>query len=91
MILYLELPFHIRNSLRISNHFLRIETGRFSLTSLSIEDRKLYLCEDAIENELHLLFDCDCYYELDEHKDMLVISTILSRIYLIFKNGIKYQ
>ena len=72
---YLELPFHLRNSLtklRISNHSLRIETGRFNIPPLPAEDRKCFICDDAVEDELHFLFDCDCYHDLDEHKDMLL-------------------
>ena len=62
---YLEFPYHLRNSLtklRISNHSLRIETGRFNLPPLElpIEDCKCYICEDVVEDELYFLFDCDC-------------------------------
>ena len=71
---YLELPYHLRNpltKLRISNHPLRIETGRFTLPPLSIDDRKCFICEDMVEDELHFLFNCDYYHELDKYKDML--------------------
>ena len=52
--------------LRISNHSLGIETGRFNLPPLPIENCKCYICEDVVEDELHFLFNCDCYHELDE-------------------------
>ena len=47
---------------------LRIETGRFTLPPLPIDDRKCFICEDMhmVEDELHFLFDCDYYHELDE-------------------------
>ena len=70
---YLELPYHLRNpltKLRISSHPLRIETGRCTLPPLPIDDHKYFICEDMVEDELHFLFNCDYYHELDEYKDM---------------------
>ena len=29
----------------------------------------IYICEDSVEDELHFLFHCDCYHDLDEHKE----------------------
>ena len=72
--LHLEFPYYLKNSLaklRISNHSLRIETGRFSLPSLPIEDRKCFLCRGSVKDELHFLFDYDHYHDLEEHKVML--------------------
>ena len=71
---YLELHLYLRNpltKLRISNHSLRVETGRFNLPPLPIDQRKCFFCENFIEDELHFLFDCNCYYNLEEHKDMI--------------------
>ena len=72
--LHLEFPYYLRNTftkLRINNHSLRIETGRFSLPSLPIEDHKCFLCRDSVEDQLHFLFDCGHYHDLEEHKVML--------------------
>ena len=30
-----------------------------------------FSCENNIEDELHFLFDCDCYHDLQEYKDMI--------------------
>ena len=53
---YLELPFYLRNpltKLRISNHSLQVETERFNLPPLPIDQRKCFFCENFIEDELH--------------------------------------
>ena len=44
---------------RLSNHQLKIETGRHDQTPA--EMRFCPLCEDAVENELHFLFKCPTY------------------------------
>ena len=67
---YLELPFYLRNPLtkfRISNHVLRIETGRFNLPPANWSTQ----IENLIKYELHFLFECDCYHDLQEHKAMI--------------------
>lgn len=73
---YLEFPFRSRNSLiklGISSHSLRIETD---LPSLAISECKCFSCDDSIEEELRLLFDCECYHNLEKHKDMYHILSI---------------
>ena len=73
---YLEFPYHFRNpltKLRISNHPLRIETGRFNLPPLPIDNRKCYICEDVVEDELQFPFDCDYYHKLDEYKRHIIL------------------
>ena len=72
-ITYIELPFYLRNpltKLQISNYSLRIETGRFNLPPLPINQHKCFSCEDTIEDE-HFLFNCDWYQDLDDCKDMI--------------------
>ena len=32
---------------------------------------QMFLCENFIEDELHFLFDCNCCYNLKEHKDVI--------------------
>ena len=49
--------------LRISNHKLAIESGRFHKTS--IEDRLCTLCNDhKIESEIHMLYNCAYFGDL---------------------------
>ena len=38
---------------------------------LPIDQRKYFFCENLIEDELHFLFECNCYHDLQEHKAML--------------------
>ena len=50
--------------LRISAHYLEIETGRYS--NISREDRKCHWCHtsmgiNVIEDERHVLFNCNLY------------------------------
>ena len=48
--------------LRLSNHNLRIETGRH-LTKIAKtrQERKCFICIDEIENELHFVVKCPLY------------------------------
>jgi len=58
---YLDLPFHLRSAitrLRISNHNLKIETGRYNLPPLPVNERTCFNCPDKVEDELHFLFNC---------------------------------
>ena len=67
---YLDFPLHLRDpptKLRISNHSLRIENERFNLPPVPVDDRKCFFCNDAIEDELHFLFECKYYHDLDEY------------------------
>ena len=45
---------------RLSNHSLRIETGRYETPPLSRNERKCKLC-DIIEDEKHVIFHCPIY------------------------------
>ena len=44
--------------LRLSNHNLRIETGRYSRPKLARHERKCFTCNDEIETELHFVVKC---------------------------------
>ena len=49
-----------------------IKLQNFSFTQLLlfiVWDYTVYISEDMVENGLHYLFDCDCYYELNKYKD----------------------
>ena len=47
--------------LRLSNHNLRIETGRHLRPKLPRQERKCFICIDEIENELHFVVKCPLY------------------------------
>ena len=47
--------------LRLSNHNLRIETGRHVRPKLERHERKCFICSDEIENELHFVVKCPLY------------------------------
>ena len=52
----------------ISNHKLRIETGRHCRPRLPREDRICQQCESKeIENEMHMLFKCSLYEKIREN------------------------
>ena len=66
---------------RISNHKLAIETGRYTKPFTPRDKRLCSLCNNdtAIENELHLIFDCPSYSKIcfDFHskiKDKITFS-----------------
>ena len=46
---------------RLSNHNLRIETGRRLRPKLPRQARKCFICIDEIENELHFVVKCPLY------------------------------
>ena len=47
--------------LRISNHKLNIETGRYDMYKISRFNRIFPVCGLNIEDEIHFLFDCPKY------------------------------
>ena len=47
------------------NHNLMIEYGRYGNTKIPKENRLCLVCESGqIENEIHLIFSCNCYNNL---------------------------
>ena len=61
----IQFPLHMRQNLtklRISAHHLAIETGRYSQPKTPIEKRLCFYCKQ-IEDEFHLLFECNLYEE----------------------------
>ena len=50
---------------RIENHNLKIETGRFTIPKTAEDIRICDHCNlTSVENETHILFDCDVYNDL---------------------------
>ena len=47
--------------LGLSNHNLRIETGRHLRPKLPRQERECFICIDEIENELHFVVKCPLY------------------------------
>ncbi|KXJ12007.1 hypothetical protein AC249_AIPGENE11481 [Exaiptasia diaphana] len=59
--------FHHRRALtklRISNHDLEIEKGRYSGGYKKVEERKCFHCKDAVEDEKHFLIKCPLYSKI---------------------------
>ena len=91
---YLELPLYLRNvltKLRISNYPLRIETGRYCSSSLTINNHTCPICEDTVEDELHFVFDCHLDHLLEEHREMLLYLQSIYPSYPARRNGPTYQ
>ena len=49
---------------RLSNHNLRIQTGRFTHPKTPRNERICTLCNETIEDEHHVLFECIFYDEI---------------------------
>ena len=76
-----RLPFYLINEkkinlrillskLRLSDLHLQIEIGRFF--QICRQERVCSLCCNGVEDELHVLFDCDVYSDLRTHWDTSV-------------------
>ena len=48
---------------RLSNHKLKIETGRYTVPLTPREERKCVTC-NVVEDEYHALFICSCHQEI---------------------------
>ena len=57
------------SKLRLSDHNLEIERGRYHWSSLKPEDRTCMFCPQKIENEFHFLIECTVYS--DERKNLV--------------------
>ena len=71
---YLDLPFHLHSTitrLRISNHNLKIETGRYNLPSLPVNEKTCFNCFDKVEDELHFLLSCPAYQTSNEFTNLI--------------------
>ena len=57
------------SKLRLSDHSLEIERGRYQRPYLKLEERKCPFCPDKIEDEYHFLIECAMYR--DERQSFL--------------------
>ena len=58
------------SKLRLSSHFLRIETGRHSKPKIDVEERICLYCDcNKIEDEFHFMLECKLY---DEERNCLL-------------------
>ena len=57
------------SKLRLSDHKLEIERGRYHRPSLKPEDRICMFCPQKIENEFHFLTECTAYS--DERQNLV--------------------
>ena len=65
--------------LRISNHALSIETGRYSKPKTPPDKRLCLLCDkNAVETELHMICDCPAYDKIRSDFYLKIKSDILS-------------
>ena len=56
---------------RLSNHKLRIETGRYHVPFIEREDRKYFLC-NVLEDEHHAIFICPSFdFIRQDHQTLL--------------------
>ena len=62
---------------RISNHDLKIETGRYTKPYTPRENRICELCDD-IENEYHVIFNCPLYNSVRKSYPNLVAANNIS-------------
>lgn len=65
---------------RLSNHKLRIETGRYTIPYTIRQDRLCTLC-GSVEDEHHVIFDCPRYTDVrNEHIQLLQSHKTISEI-----------
>ena len=57
------------SKLRLSDHNLEIERGRYHRPSLKPEDRTCIICPQKIEDEIHFLTECTAYS--DERQNLV--------------------
>ena len=53
--------------LRVSDHKLKMEEGRWTRPITPRPDRKCYMCHDQVEDEVHFLTSCRLYGSLDKY------------------------
>ena len=54
---------------RLSNHSLKVETGRYTVPYTERKDRLCTLC-GSLEDEQHVIFDCPRYDDLRRDNDL---------------------
>ena len=64
---------------RLSNHKLRIETGRYTRPKTPREDRKCNIC-NLLEDENHVIFFCPAYDEIRTKHQVLMTNNSINLI-----------
>ena len=68
--------------IRLSDHKVRIETGRHHKPSLPPELRTCFTCKDQVENEIHFIVECPLYAALREK--YIIVSFSESTEHFVF-------
>jgi len=50
---------------------LKIETGRYNLPSLPVNEKTCFNCFDKVEDELHFLLSCPAYQTSNEFTNLI--------------------
>jgi len=56
---------------------LKIETGRYNLPSLPVNERTYFNCPDKVEDELHFLFNCPAYQTSNKFTNLITYILML--------------
>ena len=51
------------NRLRLSDHKLKVEVGRYTKSKTPLEDKTCTFCPDSVEDKYHFLITCPMYKE----------------------------
>ena len=71
---------HIISRWRLSNHYLRIETGRYERPMLNRDERICEVCR-VIEDEYHAIFVCPLYRDIRTDYPHLISSNNISAFF----------
>ena len=55
--------------LRLSDHKLKVELGRYTKAKARLEDRTCTFCPNSVEDEYHFLITCPMYKEEGEKEE----------------------
>ena len=73
------------SELRISDHKLQIELGRYHKPSLELSERTCSFCPDKIEDEYHFITECPMYNG-ERHRVKTTLSLTQTSDYQFFTN-----